>query len=168
MKRIIMMAAFVVFCAGVVCAAEDDPVEGFWLSVDDKTGEIQSGWHIYQDSGVLYGKMLSAINCTAADKAIKCRTTYEDFPIATDVKQLPVLGSPWIFGLRRVSSGTWTGGHIINPDDGKMYKCKITYRSADGKKYKTDCLEMRGEIGLGIGRSQYWQKATREEASALR
>jgi uncharacterized protein (DUF2147 family) len=112
--------------------------------------------------------MLSALNCTAADKAIKCRTSYANFPIVANVKELPVLGSPWMFGLRRVSRGTWIDGHIINPDDGKMYKCKITYHSADGQKYKTECLEMRGEIGLGIGRSQYWQRATREQASVLR
>jgi uncharacterized protein (DUF2147 family) len=167
MKKSIMLVMFVMFCT-FICAAEDDPVEGFWLSIDDKTGEIQSGWQIYQNNGVLYGKMLSAIRCTDSDKAVKCRSSYENFPIASDVKELPVLGSPWIFGLRRVSPGVWTGGHIINPDDGKMYKCKLTYRLADGKKYKTDCLEMRGEIGLGIGRSQYWQRATLEQASALR
>jgi uncharacterized protein (DUF2147 family) len=158
----------VMCCTGFIWAAEGDPAEGFWLSVDDKTGEIQSGWHIYQENGLLYGKMLSAINCTASDKAIKCRSSYEDFPIAADVKQLPVLGSPWIFGLRQVSPGAWTGGHIINPDDGKIYKCKLTYRSPDGKKYQTECLEMRGEIGLGLGRSQYWLRVTREQAGALR
>jgi uncharacterized protein (DUF2147 family) len=49
-----------------------------------------------------------------------------------------------------------------------MYKCKITFRPTDGKKYKVDTLEMRGEIGLGIGKSQYWTKATKEQASALR
>jgi len=27
-----------------------------------------------------------------------------------------------------------------------------------------DTLEMRGEIGMGIGRSQYWLSATEEEA----
>jgi hypothetical protein len=27
---------------------------------------------------------------------------------------------------------------------------------------------MRGEVGLGIGRSQYWRRCTREEAAGLR
>jgi hypothetical protein len=32
----------------------------------------------------------------------------------------------------------------------------------------TDVLEMRGEIGLGIGRSQFWQKSDQQTASSLR
>lgn len=57
---------------------------------------------------------------------------------------------------------------FIDPNDGKMYKCKITFRAKDGKKYVQDTLEMRGEIGLGIGRSQFWVRTTKEDASALR
>jgi uncharacterized protein (DUF2147 family) len=64
-------------------------------------------------------------------------------------------------------TGEWSGGNVVNPEDGKIYKCKIIYRAADGKKYKTDVLEMRGEIGLGIGRSQFWQKSAREVATSL-
>jgi uncharacterized protein (DUF2147 family) len=56
----------------------------------------------------------------------------------------------------------------IDPNDGKMYKCKITFHAADGRRYPTDTLEMRGEIGLGIGRSQFWRKSNRTEASGLR
>jgi uncharacterized protein (DUF2147 family) len=77
------------------------------------------------------------------------------------------VGTPWIFGLSLDKPGEWGGGHIINAEDGKMYKCKIKYHGADGKKFKADVLEMRGEIGLGIGRSQYWQKSDREAASSL-
>ncbi len=55
----------------------------------------------------------------------------------------------------------------INPANGKHYNCKIIFRKTDGKKYKVDTLEMRGEIGLGIGRSQYWHKTTQDEADEL-
>ena len=39
----------------------------------------------------------------------------------------------------------------------------------DGRlsKYKEDTLEMRGEIGLGIGRIQFWTKTSLEEISNL-
>jgi uncharacterized protein (DUF2147 family) len=73
-----------------------------------------------------------------------------------------------LFGLRQEKEGQWSGGNIINPEDGNMYKCKIIFHKANGTKYKTDTLEMRGEIGLGIGCSQFWRKATRAEASALK
>jgi uncharacterized protein (DUF2147 family) len=45
-----------------------------------------------------------------------------------------------------------------------MYKCKIVFHAADGDRYKVDTLEIRGEIGLGIGRSQFWQRASRGTA----
>lgn len=63
--------------------------------------------------------------------------------------------------------GKWANGYIIDPSDGKRYKCRITFHKADGKKYKGDTLEMRGEVGP-FGRSQFWKKATEAAASALR
>lgn len=63
--------------------------------------------------------------------------------------------------------GKWANGYIIAPSDGKRYKCRITFHKADGKKYKGDTLEMRGEVGP-FGRSQFWKKATEAAASALR
>jgi uncharacterized protein (DUF2147 family) len=80
---------------------------------------------------------------------------------------MPVIGTPWIYGLTRDKTGQWSGGRLINVEDGSIYKCKIMYRPGDGKKYQTDTLEMRGEIGLGIGRSQFWRKTTRQHASSL-
>ncbi|MDR1837500.1 MAG: DUF2147 domain-containing protein, partial [Treponema sp.] len=50
----------VLFAAAVFCFA--DPVEGFWLSVDEKTNQVTAGWHIYQEGGRLYGKILSIAN----------------------------------------------------------------------------------------------------------
>lgn len=168
MKRNIHAVLAGIICAGFLYAEARDPAEGFWMSVDNKTGEIQSGWELYQIDGVLYGKMLSALGITESSRALKCRNSYRDFPVAGSVTQLPILGTPWIFGLRRKSSGVWVDGKIINPADGAIYACKIVYHPVDGKKYKTECLEMRGEIGLGIGESQYWQRATREQVGALR
>jgi uncharacterized protein (DUF2147 family) len=168
MKRISLVTSIIIFCAVFSSAQERDPAEGFWLSIDDKTGEVQSGWEMYQRDGILYGAMLSAPGLAASDRAAKCRRSYRNFPVAGEVNQLPVLGTSWIFNLRRESPGTWINGNVINPGDGNMYKCKIIYHPADGQRFETECLEMRGELGLGIGRSQYWQRTTREQAGALR
>jgi uncharacterized protein (DUF2147 family) len=164
MKKIITTAIIILIYAGAVFAA--DPVEGFWMSVDDKTGEIKSGWEIYESNGYLYGKILSAIGFSSTTRAARCRESYANFPIAGKVNQLPLLGTPWIFGLRMESTGHWTNGHVINPEDGNMYKCSIKYHPADGKKFKQEALEIRGQLLIFSG-SQYWKRATREEASAL-
>jgi uncharacterized protein (DUF2147 family) len=81
---------------------------------------------------------------------------------------MTVVGTPWIFGLAMDRPGQWSHGNIIDPESGNLYQCKISFHAADGNRYKHDTLEMRGEIGLGIGRSQFWRRTTREQAAALR
>jgi uncharacterized protein (DUF2147 family) len=154
---------FLLVLAGGFCFAAD-PAEGYWLSVDEKTGKVTAGWEIYQEGGRLYGKVLSTAEHAADVKAVFCKESYRGFPVPGKVNQMIVVGTPWIFGLSRDQEGRWSNGNVIDPTDGNMYKCKITYHSADGGKFKTDTLEMRGEIGLGIGRSQFWQKTSRETA----
>lgn len=164
MERIIGLF-FVVFAAAGLCFASD-PVEGYWLNID-KHGKPDSGWHIYAENGILYGKIISMADKTVPSLAHRCRERYTDFPVEGIVNQMPLLGTPWIFGLSLVKTGEWSGGHIVNAEDGRQYKCKITFRPADGKRFLVDTIEMRGEIGLGIGRSVYWQKADFEKASSL-
>jgi uncharacterized protein (DUF2147 family) len=172
MKKSIFIVCALLTLGGICFAAgppeSKDPAEGFWLSVDDKTGKVTAGWEIYRQDGKLFGRVLSTAEHPADVIAANCKESYRGFPAAGKVNRMKVVGTPWIFGLSLEKPGQWTGGNVIDPADGNMYKCKITFRAADGAKYKTDTLEMRGEIGLGIGRSQYWRKATREEAGGLR
>ena len=165
MKKIIAFC-FVLACFTGFCFAADS-VEGFWISIDEKTEKVTAGWHVYQQGGKLFGKIVSLANDPPGTLAYKCKDSYPGFPVSGKVTQMPVAGTPWIYGLSMDKPGEWSGGSIINPEDGKHYKCKIIFRTADGKKYKTDVLEMRGEIGLGIGRSQFWQRADEATASSL-
>jgi uncharacterized protein (DUF2147 family) len=164
MKKAIVLTVF--FFVSVLCYAAD-PVEGYWLSIDDNTGKVSGGWQIYQEGGKVYGKLLSFTSGTADTLAVRCKEKYDGFPVPGKVNAMPVVGTTWIFGLKPEKPGNWTGGNIINPEDGKMYKCKLIFRPADGKKFKFDTLEMRGEIGFGIGRSVYWEKTNFETASSL-
>jgi uncharacterized protein (DUF2147 family) len=165
MKKVIALVVVLFAFTGFCFAA--DLVEGYWLSIDEKTGKVTAGWHVYQEGGKLFGKILSSADGKPGDLAEECKASYAGFPIAGDVSKMPITGTPWIFGLSMNKPGDWGGGKIIDPGDGKIYNCKIIYRAADGKKYKADTLEMRGEIGLGIGRSQFWQKTDLETASSL-
>lgn len=145
-----------------------DPAEGFWISVDEKTKESTAGWKIWQENNVLYGKILSL-----AGKPQDGLTTggsgksYDNFQNGADIGTLTTVGTTWIWDLKFQEQGKWANGFIIDPAEGKRYKCRITFHKADGKKYKADTLEMRGEVGP-FGRSQFWKSATEEEASSLR
>jgi len=151
---------FLLFVTGYCFAA--DPAEGFWISVDDKSGKVTAGWEIYADGDTLSGKILSVADYPQDAKAVKCKDSYKGFTLPGKVSEMPVVGTPWIFGLKKEKPGVWSGGQVIDPETGGMYKCRITYHP------KTDALEMRGEIGLGIGRSQFWRKCGREEAAGLK
>jgi uncharacterized protein (DUF2147 family) len=164
----ILQAALVIclfVLGGGFCFAVD-PAEGYWLSVDERTGKVTAGWEIYQEGGKLYGKVLSTAEHAPDVRAERCKESYRGFPIPGKVNQMIVVGTPWIFGLTMEQEGRWANGSVIDPTDGNMYKCKITYHPADGAKFPADTLEMRGEIGLGIGRSQFWRKTSRETAAS--
>jgi uncharacterized protein (DUF2147 family) len=169
MKKFFTVLSFFCFAfvVSVQCFAAD-PVTGYWISFDDKSGKQMSGWYIYEEGGKLYGKILSVAGFPQDVKADKCKESYKGFPVAGSVKNMTVVGTPWIFGLTKSAEGQWKGGNIIDPESGNMYSCKITFRVADGKKYRVDTLEMRGEIGLGIGRSQFWTRTDAAGAAALR
>jgi uncharacterized protein (DUF2147 family) len=165
MKKLFTLTVVMFIYAGVVLSA--DPVEGFWLSVDHKTGEIQSGWEMYISNGHMLGKMHSGLGITAANIASRCKESYSDFPVAGRVNQMGVLGTPWIFGLSMESPGRWSGGHVIDPSNGSIYRCTLIHHPADGNRYRYETLEIRGQLLVFSG-SQYWRRATREEAAALR
>ena len=157
---------FILLLISGICFAAD-PVEGFWISVDEKTGKDTAGWEIFVRDGKLYGKILSLADLPQSVKADQCKDSYKGFPTAGKVSEMNVVGTTWIFGLIPDGRGQWKGGNVIDPNDGSMYGCKITFHAADGKKFRTDTLEMRGTIGP-FGRSQFWRRATREQASGLR
>ena len=161
LKRLRLAAALAIVAVASSFAA--DPVEGFWKSIDEKTGEATAFWKIYDKSGVLYGEIVKIVGKSDDTLAENAKPSYKDFPVAGEVDKMRVVGTPWIYGLSMKRTGEWSGGSIVDPKKGDLYKCKITYRPADGRKFQKDTLEMRGEIGLGIGRSQYWLRAVEAE-----
>ena len=164
--KMFFLITFLFVLAGICFAA--DPAEGFWISVDEKTGKEAAGWEIFIRNGKLYGRIISLVGLSQTIKADQCKDSYKDFPMSGKVSEMSVVGTTWIFGLVPDNRpGQWKGGNVVDPNDGSIYGCKITFHEADGKKFKTDTLEMRGTIGP-FGRSQFWRRATREEAASLR
>ncbi|MCR4734452.1 MAG: DUF2147 domain-containing protein [Treponema sp.] len=166
MKKIMtVLASLILF--GTLCFAAD-PAEGYWVSVDEKTNEETAGWKIWQEGGKLYGKILSLAGKPQDEMTTGGKgKSYDNFMNGVDVGTLRTVGTTWIWDLSNQGNGKWANGYIIDPGDGKRYKCRITFHKADGKKYKTDTLEMRGEVGP-FGRSQFWKTSTEEGASGLR
>lgn len=166
MKKLATLCFLVLFASVALSAA--DKVEGLWKSIDEKTGKTTAAWRIYQKDNKLYGEIITVPDQDDSKLASDCQPNYKGFPVIGDVSKMTVINTPFIFGLKMKTPGQWEGGNIIDPKDGKLYQCKITFRPADGKKYAVDTLEMRGEIGLGIGRSQYWERTTEPEIAGMK
>ncbi len=165
MKKIFIF--LMILMMGATLAFALDPAEGLWKSVDEKTGKATGVWKVYVKDNKLFGEMCVCIGYANDAAATSCKESYDDFPKKGSVKKMALVGTPFIYNLEKKGIGNWYKGYIIDPGSGKRYKCKITFFKADGKTYKADTLRMRGEIGLGIGRNQWWLKSSEEELEAL-
>ncbi len=122
--------------------AQNTPV-GKWNTIDDKTKEIKSEITITEAGGVLVGKVSKLLRKGAKqdDVCDECKDARKDKPI---------LGLEIIRGAKKeADTDVWTGGKILDPENGKEYTLKMTPEDG-GKK-----LAVRGSIGP-FGRTQTW------------
>ncbi len=159
---IVLMLAFL----SMVCVSAE-PVEGLWKSIDEKTNKITGIWNLYVKDGTLYGEMKVTAGYKLSEKAAGCKANYPEFPVKGSVNEMLLVGTPFIYGLKKDSSTYWKNGRIINPANGKWYWCYINFIKADGATYNVDTLKVRGEISWGLGRNQYWQRSSQAEVDAL-
>ena len=133
---ILMLASSLVTAAG-------SPV-GVWRSIDDKTGQERSIIRITEENGELKGVVEKIFDQPGDDPAHLCKECKDER------KDKPIIGMAILWGLKK-DGDAWAGGEILDPKNGKIYRCKITL-SGDGKS-----LNVRGFIGISlIGRSQTW------------
>lgn len=118
-------------------------VFGKWKTVDDYTGEAKSVIEIYEEDGKVYGKIVELINPKKPNPICdQC---------SGDDKDRPLVGLQIIKGLKK-DGDEYSGGKILDPDNGKLYKCYITLED-------DDTLKVRGYIGFSLfGRTQYWYR----------
>ncbi|PJZ69083.1 hypothetical protein CH373_17575 [Leptospira perolatii] len=119
-------------------------VTGTWRTFSDD-GKEESIVEIYEQGGKVYGKITKLVD--PLDENGKPHTCTE---CSDENKDKPVLGMVIIKGLGP-DGDKWSGGKILDPNDGNWYKCFLK-AIENGKK-----LEVRGYIGFSLlGRTQYW------------
>ena len=71
------------------------------------------------------------------------------------LKNVRVIGMQILNGLAK-DGDEWSGGTVLDPDNGKTYKCYLVLQENGSK------LKLRGFIGFSLlGRTQYWQRTTK-------
>jgi uncharacterized protein (DUF2147 family) len=124
-------------------AVDASPV-GLWKNIDDVTGKPKALIRISENKGTLEGRIEKLLRPASADQNPKC-----DLCTGAN-KDQPILGMLFLSGLTK-DGDEYSGGQILDPDNGKVYKSKLKLVEG-GKK-----LEVRGYIGIPmLGRSQVW------------
>jgi uncharacterized protein (DUF2147 family) len=136
-------ALLIMFGSANALAADGSPV-GTWRTIDDKTKQPRSIISIVENNGELTGVVEKLFDQPGDDPAHLCKECRDER------KDKPIIGMTILWGLKK-DGQTWSGGEILDPHNGKIYRCKIT-PSADGMS-----LNVRGYIGISlIGRTQTW------------
>ncbi|MBE2245364.1 MAG: DUF2147 domain-containing protein [Burkholderiaceae bacterium] len=136
-------AALLLAGASATVFAQASPA-GLWKTIDDETKQEKSLVRITDNAGVLTGKIEKLTDPAKQDATCdKCSDARKDQKI---------LGMTIIEGVKQAAGEDyWDGGTILDPNNGKVYKVRMT--PADGGKK----LDVRGYIGAPLlGRTQTW------------
>jgi uncharacterized protein (DUF2147 family) len=136
--------AGVLLASAVTAMAQADSPIGTWQTIDDNTGQPKALIQISQEGdGTLDGKVIKGLG--ANNQPDRRCTACTD-----ERKDQLILGMTIIQQMKKEGDG-WDGGNILDPENGKIYKCKM--RLEDGGQK----LVVRGYIGVSLlGRSQTW------------
>ena len=137
-------AALILLIIQTTFAAESG-IPGFWRTVDDTTGRTKSIVELYEvgEEG-LEGRVTKILHSDRGPDPL-C----ENCPGKR--KGQPIKGMVILWEMEKKGPGEYSGGRILDPTKGKVYRAKISLRK-DGN------LEVRGFIGISLlGRTQIWQ-----------
>lgn len=124
--------------------ANDASPVGLWKNIDDVSGKPKALIRISENKGELEGRIEKLYRPADQDQNPKCERC------EGVNKDQPIVGMQFMSGLKKAGD-EYTGGQILDPDNGKVYKSKLTLIEG-GKK-----LDVRGYIGIPmLGRSQVW------------
>ncbi|HRG03962.1 MAG TPA: DUF2147 domain-containing protein [Paludibacteraceae bacterium] len=139
-----LFSVFVLMFLAVSASAQVDKIVGKWKTIDDKDGSEKSIVNIFKASnGKYYGKVEKLFK-EPNKKCTECEGENKD---------KPVLGMTVLNNMVE-KDGTLTGGTIIDPANGKVYKCNVSLDTNTGKLKVRGSLDKRGVIG----RTQHWVK----------
>ncbi len=140
MKKPLMTTLLLLF--GLFIYAQS-PI-GTWKTIDDNTGKEKSYVKIYKtNNGKLEGKVAKIL--TPGHENRRCTAC------KGDKKDQPIVGLVIIRDLEN-QGDEWKNGYILDPENGKEYKCKMSLQDEN-------TLDVRGYIGFSlIGRTQTWHR----------
>lgn len=140
MKKIIVLPFLI-----ITSLAFSQSVIGKWKTIDDNTGEPRSIVDVFERGGKVYGKIAKLFRKPGEDIDPLCDDCESDDP--RYMKK--IIGMEIIDGLIK-NHDEYGDGSILDPENGKVYRCKIWVEDKQ--------LKVRGYLGP-FYRTQSWLKA---------
>jgi uncharacterized protein (DUF2147 family) len=109
-----VIAIALTICSNVAFATTP---AGLWKSIDDKTGKPRSLIRISEHNGAFNAVIEKGLLATDTGEAVcdQCKD---------ERKGQKIIGMTIVKGLKE-KEGVYEGGEILDPENGKTYKCKM-------------------------------------------
>jgi hypothetical protein len=145
MKSLLYCRSILMMFVSVCLSQSPLDIQGSWVTYDDKDGRATSVVALTAIHDTLFGiidSLIVAPNKNPNPLCIHCQG---------DKKNMPILKMQ-ILSNMRPKGKEWSGGKILDPKNGKFYRCIIRMKNSD-------TIVVRGYIGCSIiGRSQEWKR----------
>ncbi len=125
-------------------ADNPDAVLGTWLN-GSKQGQIQ----IAKQGDRYVGKLIWMKN---PNEPGTNKPQVDDKNEDAKLRSRPILNLPLMTDFKYIGGNVWSDGKIYNPEDGKLYSCKMTLKDQN-------TLDVRGYVGIPMfGKTQVWTR----------
>ena len=138
MRLVILMALLFPFLSNA------QSIFGTWKNIDDEDGEAKSHIEIYEQDGLIHGKVIKLLDNATLRTCTKCKDERKD----QEIEGMVIL---WNLKPEK-KKNKYNKGKIIDPKNGKIYGCKMELK-------EEDLLHVRGYIKSPLfGRTQKWYR----------
>lgn len=144
--KIILLSLVLIAFHNFTFAQSD--ITGKWKTFDDETLEVKSIVEVFKKEGKYYGRIVKLFRKSTEDPDPVCTECDDEDPRFNK----KIIGLEILKDMKKIGE-EYSEGTILDPKNGKVYRCKIWTEEQD--------LKLRGYLGP-FYRTQTWMKETKE------
>ena len=115
-------------------AQAQQPPTGHWMTIDDASGKTKSVVEVYQArDGSFAGRVTEILDLKEGPNplCVKCNGSN---------KNKPIKGMVILWGLKPDGDERWSGGRVLDPENGKTYKSRLELLDGGRKLGMSGCV----------------------------